>query len=280
MHGSLAHKRTTSWRVLRILGAIGISSSALLVLLILWQLSALAAKSMFFPPPTVIIARAYGLWLSGPASHLFLGDAVFRDVIPSLGRLMTAWSLAVVVGVGLGIAAGRSHTVSYMVSPAIEFLRALPSPALIPIFLILLGTETTMRIALITFGSIWPILLNSIEGMQTIDPVQMQTARIYKLPRHATIMQVMLPAALPKILAGMRISLAIAVILMVVSELVASSNGIGHQISNAQQLFRLPDMWAGIVLLALIGFTLDRIFSRVEQSLLRWQPRRHKPAEV
>ena len=241
-----------------------------IALVIVWEYAARKAGSIFFPPPSEILHRAATLWLSGPPQRLFLSDSVFQDVIPSLLRLMGGWALAVLIGVPLGILIGRSRNLWDLVNPALQFLRAIPGPALIPIFIILLGTESTMRVTLIAFGSVWPILLNTIEGTRTVDPVQLDTVQAFRIPRHAQLWRIVLPAALPKIFAGMRVSLALAVILMVVSELVASTNGIGYRIQNAQIMFLLTDMWCGIVLLALIGYTLNWLFLKFEGRVLGW----------
>jgi ABC-type nitrate/sulfonate/bicarbonate transport system permease component len=239
-------------------------------LIALWQYLAMRAGSIFFPPPTEIAKRAVELWLSGPPSRLFLGEEVFRDVLPSLFRLLAGWSLAVFFGITLGALIGRSQTASELLDPSLQFLRAIPGPALVPVFILLFGTEATMRIILIAFGSVWPVLLNTIEGTRTVDPVQLDTASAFKLPRGARLLRIVLPAAMPKIFAGIRVSLSLAVILMVVSELVASTNGIGYRILNAQIMFLLTDMWCGIALLAVIGYTLNALFLKVEDRVLNW----------
>jgi ABC-type nitrate/sulfonate/bicarbonate transport system permease component len=241
-----------------------------IALVIVWEYAARKAGSIFFPAPSEILHRAATLWLSGPPQRLFLSDSVFQDVIPSLFRLLGGWALAVLIGVPLGILIGRSRNLWDLVNPALQFLRAIPGPALIPIFIILLGTESTMRVTLIAFGSVWPILLNTIEGTRTVDPVQLDTVQAFRIPRHARLWRIVLPAALPKIFAGMRVSLALAIILMVVSELVASTSGIGYRIQNAQIMFLLTDMWCGIVLLALIGYTLNWLFLKFEGRVLGW----------
>jgi ABC-type nitrate/sulfonate/bicarbonate transport system permease component len=241
-----------------------------ITLVIVWEYAARKAGSIFFPPPSDILHRAVTLWLSGPPSRLFLSGSVLQDVIPSLLRLLGGWALAVLVGVPLGILIGRSRNLSEFFNPALQFLRAIPGPALIPVFIILLGTESTMRVTLIAFGCVWPILLNTIEGTRTVDPVQLDTVKAFRIPRHARLWRIVLPAAMPKIFAGMRVSLSLAVILMVVSELVASTSGIGYRIQNAQIMFLLTDMWCGIVLLALIGYTLNWLFLKVEKRVLAW----------
>jgi ABC-type nitrate/sulfonate/bicarbonate transport system permease component len=241
-----------------------------IALIILWEFAARKAGSIFFPPPSEILYRAATLWLSGKPQRLFLSDSVFQDVLPSIFRLLLGWALAVLIGIPFGILIGRSRNLSDLVNPSLQFLRAIPGPALIPIFIILLGTESTMRVTLIAFGSIWPILLNTIEGTHTVDPVQLDTALAFQIPRHARLWRIVLPAAMPKIFAGMRVSLALAVILMVVSELVASTSGIGYRIQNAQIMFLLTDMWCGIILLALIGYTLNLLFLQFEKRVLTW----------
>ena len=127
-----------------------------------------------------------------------------------------------------------------------------------------------MRVILIAYGSVWPVLLNTIEGVRTVDPMQIDTARAFRLPRTARLTRVILPAAMPKIFTGVRISLSLAIILMVVSELVASTNGIGYRILNSQIMLLLTDMWCGILLLALLGLTLNAAFQQIERYALHW----------
>jgi ABC-type nitrate/sulfonate/bicarbonate transport system permease component len=255
---------------LNVLGSVAARWGLGVALVVLWQLLAMRAGSIFFPPPTEIAQRAFELWLSGPPGRLFLGDGVFQDILPSLFRLLAGWSLALACGITLGTLIGRSRWISELLDPSLQFLRAIPGPALVPVFILLLGTESTMRIVLIAFGSVWPVLLNTIEGTRTVDPVQLDTASAFKLPRRALLWRIVLPAAMPKMFAGIRISLALAVILMVVSELVASTNGIGYRIQNAQIMFLLTDMWCGIVLLAFIGYVLNRLFLKIEDRALDW----------
>jgi len=241
-----------------------------LALLLAWQLAAMHAESIFFPTPWQILLRAADLWLSGPPQHLFLADGVFADILPSLGRLLLGWSAAIAIGITFGILIGRSRIFSDLLDPSLQFLRAIPGPALIPIFIILLGTETTMRVTLIAFGSVWPVLLNTIEGVRTVDPLQLDTARAFRLPPLARLTRVILPAATPKIFAGIRVSLSLAIILMVVSELVASTNGIGYRILTSQIMLLLTEMWSAILLLAALGLTLNAMLERIERSVLRW----------
>jgi ABC-type nitrate/sulfonate/bicarbonate transport system permease component len=239
---------------------------------VLWQIAAGAAGSPFFPTPTTILGSAHDIWLSGPATQLFLGDSVVNDVLPSLGRVFGGWAIAVALGVGLGTALGRSRTGMDYVGPLFAFLRAVPPPALIPVFLVLFSIGTGMKLATIIFGVVWPILLNTVDGVRSVSTTQRDTARSFRTPRHYWIGMVVLPAALPKIFAGLRLSLSLALILMVVSEMLGATDGIGYQLIFAQQRFDFPAMWAWIVLLGALGYGLNALLLTVERRLLGWQP--------
>jgi ABC-type nitrate/sulfonate/bicarbonate transport system permease component len=246
----------------------------LIGLIVLWEVATRLAGNVFFTPPSQIAAAAAKLWFSGPASSLFLGDAVFTHIVPSLVRVIGGWLLSVLVGVALGTALGRSRTGMDYVGPIFAFFRAIPPPTLVPVFLVLFHIGPTMQLATIIFGSLWPILLNTVDGVRSVDKVKQETARSLRTPRRYWISMVVLPAALPKIFAGLRVSLSVALILMVISELVAAYNGIGYAMAAAQRQFELPSMWAWIVLLGILGYGFNAILLAVERRVLAWQPAR------
>ncbi|PXY37121.1 nitrate ABC transporter permease [Prauserella sp. PE36] len=243
-----------------------------------WELATRLAASVFFPPPSEIVATAGELWFSGPASQLFLSETVFDHILPSIGRCLGGWAIAVVLGVGLGTALGRSRTGMEYVGPLFAFFRAIPPPTLVPVFMVLFGLGPGMQVATIIFGAIWPILLNTVDGVRSVDSVKVDTARSFRTPAPYWIGMVVLPAALPKIFAGLRLSLSISLILMVVSELIGSLNGIGHQLISSQQQFEFPLMWSWIVLLGILGYGLNAVLLAVERRVLRWQPTRNDDA--
>jgi ABC-type nitrate/sulfonate/bicarbonate transport system permease component len=240
-----------------------------------WELAAQLAGNVFLPPPTEIIAQGGQLWLSGPATDLFLTEAVFEDILPSLARVLGGWLIASTIGIVIGTALGRSSTGMDYVGPLFAFIRAIPPPTLIPVFMVLFGIDNTMKLATIVFGAVWPVLLNTVDGVRSVDPMQTDTARSFRTPRHRWIMLVVLPAALPKIFAGLRLSLSIALILMVVSELVGRTSGIGYQLLFAQRQFDFTIMWAWIALLGVLGYGLNNLLLAVEHRVLGWQPGRH-----
>ncbi|SHE78939.1 ABC transporter permease [Streptoalloteichus hindustanus] len=241
-------------------------------LVVAWELATRAAASPFFPTPKTILGTIRDRWLSGPASQLLLSDEVFDDVLPSILRTLGGWALASVVGVALGVALGRSRVAMDYVGPLLAFARAIPPPTLVPVFLVLFKIGTPMQLATIIFGTLWPVVLNSVDGARAVDSVKVETARAFRLPRHQWLLGVVLPSALPKIFAGLRVSLSLALILMVISELVGATNGIGYQLLYAQRQFELPAMWAGIVLLGVLGYLFNTLLLAGERRALAWQP--------
>jgi ABC-type nitrate/sulfonate/bicarbonate transport system permease component len=245
------------------------------VLVVLWEVVTQLTRSVFFPPPTKIAVAAAKLWFSGPASHLFFGDAVFDHVLPSLARVLGGWLISALLGVALGTALGRSRTGMDYVGPLFAFFRAIPPPALVPVFIVLFHIGPGMQVATIVFGSLWPVLLNTVDGVRSVDKVKAETARAFHTPRRYWIGLVVLPAALPKIFAGLRLSLSISLILMAISELVGSVNGIGYALLASQQAYDFDQMWAWIALLGILGYGFNAALLAVERRVLSWQPGRN-----
>jgi ABC-type nitrate/sulfonate/bicarbonate transport system permease component len=245
--------------------------SVLLVFAVIWQLVALRLEHLYFPTITRILARAHDLWFSGPWTRLFLTDQAISDHLgPSLQRLTGGWLAAVVAGIGLGVLIGRARRLADYVDPIVHFVRSIPPPALLPFFVLLLGTGDLMKIVFIAAAVVFPILLNTIDGVRSVDDVQLATGEVYGIETRRRLTHIVLPAAMPKIFAGLRVSLAVALILMVISEMSFSTNGLGFFILRAQFGFRLVDMWAGIVVLGVIGYLLNAIMLKVEGRVLAW----------
>jgi ABC-type nitrate/sulfonate/bicarbonate transport system permease component len=240
------------------------------ICVVLWQWAATATNNVVFPTPLAIVRKAQQLWLNGPASQLFLGSGINRDVLPSVGRLAGGWAIASVAGIVLGIALGLVPVLADYASTVLAFMRAVPPVMLVPVFFVLFHIGTPMQLATIVFGSIWPVLLNSVDGARSVDPIKADTARAYRIGRLRWITSVVLPAASPKIFAGLRINLAFALILMVVSELIGSPDGLGYQIANSENTYDYETMWAGIALVSLLGFVLNRLLVAVENRALAW----------
>jgi ABC-type nitrate/sulfonate/bicarbonate transport system permease component len=236
----------------------------------LWQLWTSQSHSAFFPEPSAIAARMYDLWFSGPVSHLFLTSDATGNLLPSLGRVLAGLAIATVIAVPLGIALGRSPVATDYLSPLLQFARTLPVVTMAPVFIVLFKIGTPMEVATIVFGTVWPILLNTIDGAASVDAVQLETARAFRLSRWQRLSRLIVPAATPKILTGFRLSLSLALILMIFSEFVGSSDGIGYEMVNASNSFDLTLLWSAIVLLGILGYLLNALLSGAERILLSW----------
>jgi len=227
---------------------------------ILWAWSG-SAGSFYFPPLSDILATFSETWLF---------ERWGSDVVPSLIRLGTGFTIAVVVAVVVGIPLGMSRTAHRAANPIVEFLRSIPPPALIPFAIVVIGVGDNMKIFIISFVCIWPVLLNTIGGIRSIDPTMLETARVYGMRGGDKLRRLIIPAASPQIFAGMRTAVSLSLILMVISEMVASTNGIGFFVLQAQRSFAIPEMWSGIVLLGVLGYVLNAIFVLVERRVLAW----------
>lgn len=232
-----------------------------LILVVIWGIWATVAPAQFFPSPAELLEAFVDTWI---------GPAFVTDVLPSLGRLAIGIVLSIVVGVVAGTLIGLNRWLRELLEPMLEFFRAVPPPVLLPIAVVLMGPTDAMKIVVIVIGSVWPILLNTIEGVRSTDSVMTETARSFALTRGERLRYLVLPAASPRIMAGVRQSLSIALILMVISELGYSSSGLGYQIVFFQRNYLIAEMWSGILLLGLIGILLAAIFGFVERRVLRW----------
>lgn len=262
MSGAAVRRFALRWAVL----AAGVAA---------WQLAAMAADDTFFPPPSQIAAKAFTVWFSGPPSRLWLTDAAVENLLPSLGRMLLGLVISAVLGIAGGLAVGRSAHARDFLDPLTQFFRAIPPPTLVAVFIVIFRIGTQMEVATIVFGTVWPILLNTTDGARSVDPLHLDTAAAFRLSRAQRLFRVIIPAAGPKIFAGLRLSLSLALILMVFSELVGSTNGIGYQMIDAQTTFDLKAMWAAVVLLGVLGYVMNTLLLVAERVLLRWHRAGH-----
>ncbi|MDP2710461.1 MAG: ABC transporter permease [Solirubrobacteraceae bacterium] len=234
--------------------------TTVLILLAVWAVMD-NVDSYVTRPVGDILARFQEAWLFAN---------VMSDVVPSLIRLATGYGAAVVVGVAGGVLLGLSPALRMMAQPTVSFLRSMPAVALIPPTIVLFGIDTTQKAFVIAFMCCWPILLNTADGVAELDGTVRSTARAYGIRGLDRLRFVVLPAAAPRIFAGMRMSLSWALLLLVVSEMIGSTNGVGHFIIQAQFSFALDNMWAGILLLGMMGYVLNASLVMIERRVLRW----------
>ncbi|MBK3644981.1 ABC transporter permease subunit [Streptomyces sp. MBT33] len=241
----------------------------LLLTLAAWQSAARARGSVYFPPPSRIARRAHDLWFSGPVRHVFLTDAAVGNVLPSLGRMAAGFGIAAACGIGLGVAVGRSRWAYALCDPVLQFARAVPPPALVPVFVVVLDFGTPMQITAIAFSAVWPVLINTAEGVRNTDPLRLDVAAVLRLGPFERLRLLLLPSALPRIFAGLRLSLSLSLILMVFSELLpGTADGIGFTLTDAQSRSDLLTVWAALLLLGVLGYVLNTALLAVERRLL------------
>jgi ABC-type nitrate/sulfonate/bicarbonate transport system permease component len=234
----------------------------ILLLLVLWELAARGpVQSTAFPRMTAVMESWWALVRNGDIPSALL---------VTLRRMFIGYALAAVIGVTLGLLMGKYKVVHNLLEPLIELLRPIPSPAYIPIAILFLGIESTMKIVLIFVAALFPIIVNTYAGVTGVNAALVDTGRTFGLSQLRSIRQIVIPAASPLIFAGLRISLAIALILAVISEMVAGNDGAGYFILYNQQSFRIPEMYAGILSLGVVGYLLNRVFLEVEKRVVGW----------
>ena len=186
-------------------------------------------------------------------------------------RMVYGWALASLAGIALGALIGTSAALRAWLAPTLELMRPLPASAIVPVAITFVGLSPAMVLVVITFGAVWPVLLATVHGFASIEPRLHEVGRVLRLSRTAFIFKIGLPNALPDALAGMRLSLTIALILAIVGEMLASQQGLGTAILQAARSFRAADLFAGVVLLGLIGLVSNALLTTAEQRVLRWK---------
>ncbi|MFT4231222.1 MAG: ABC transporter permease [Leucobacter sp.] len=232
-----------------------------ILLLALWWFASANSTNTFFPPLQNILQRLVEL----------VGTPIFwGNVGSSVGNLVLSFLLACVLGVLLGIALGTVRWLSAFVEPTIHFFRAIPPVALVPIFVSLIGFGNETRILSITLSALFPVLISTIDGIHATDPDRRAVGRIYRLSWWDRTFSVALPEASPRILSGMQVSLITAFVVMIASEMLGASQGLGAATLLAQQSFMIADMWVGILVLGILGYAATALLSLFRRSVLRW----------
>jgi len=239
----------------------GVTLGLPVALIALWWITSAGSGNFYFPPLQTIAQTFVEVWVS---------PRIMDDVVPSLARLAAGYFGAVALGLAVGIPIGLSRTLRNALEPVLEFLRAIPPPALVPILILLAGIGDLMKTLVIVSGCVWPVLLNTVEGVRGRDEVLEDVVRSYRIRGFARLRHFIIPGASPQIFTGLRQALAIGIILMVISEMFASSNGLGFAIIQFERSFAVAEMWTGIILLGLIGVMLAQAFALVERRMLAW----------
>ena len=218
-------------------------------------------QSANWPPFSAVLAALY---------HGLTGGELLGVIASSMWRMLRGYVLGSAAGIGIGVAIALWRPVRLTLTPAIELLRPVPVTAIVPPLIFVLGIDDRLKVACIAFATFFPVVTNTIGGVMAVDEIYVKVARTFGIPRGQTIRQVIVPAALPYILAGMRTSLAFALVVTVISEMLAGSQGIGHYLLAMQYALRAPEMYASIILLTFVAYVLNRLFVLWENRVIGW----------
>ncbi len=234
-----------------------------LLLLMIWELITRQGwiPAWFLPVPSEVFQTLFDMVISGELLH---------HAAISLGRAISGYVMAALVGVGLGLLIAWSRIVEDFFDPLIELIRPLSTFALIPIFFLWFGIGNTSKIMIIFKSCFFPIVLNTIAGIKGVDKKLIMAARSLGAEGRHMWTRVLLPSAMPMIITGMRISTAIAMMALVGVEMLSSDSGLGFLVIDAQRTFDTERVFAGIVVLALLGFSLDRLARNIQARILSW----------
>ena len=236
----------------------------ILAILVLWEIASKAGivDSVSMPP----VSQVFTTW----GAIIGNGELV-NYLLPSLGRIFSGFLLAAIVAIPLGLLMGTTPFIYRLLEPITELIRPIPASAYIPVAILFLGIENEMKIFVIFLSSLFPILLNTYSGVRGVDPILIDTGRTFGVSKMKSLFKIILPAALPSILTGMRVSIGIALVVAVVAEMITGNSGIGYFILDMQRIFRVAEMFAGIFTLGIIGYLINFGFLKVEQYFLRWR---------
>jgi NitT/TauT family transport system permease protein len=204
-------------------------------------------------------------------AELTLSGELLEHAGASFHHTLLGFMLAVAVAIPLGIFMGWFKRVERIADPLVQICRNTATLALYPVFILVFGLGELSKIGIIFWGSVWPILINTIEGVKTVDPLLVKAARSMAISRLALFVRVILPAAVPAIITGLRISATRSIIILVAAEMLGSSAGLGFLIFDSQHKYEVERMYAGILLLIMLGMAVNYLIVRLENYLTRWK---------
>ncbi|MGW4245519.1 ABC transporter permease [Nocardia sp. NPDC004722] len=240
--------------------------------------------------PSIVIAAFLGLWEAAP--RLGLVDDIFLppfstvvqagielirngqmwdNVSTSLTRSLIGFAIALIAAIPVGVAIAWYKPVADFLSPILELFRNTAALALLPVFILILGIGETSKIALVVYAGFFPILLNTISGVRTVDPLLVKSAVSLGFSPLRLFQKVILPAAVPSIFTGIRMAASGSILVLIAAEMFGARAGLGYLITAAQQNFQIPDMYAGIVAIALVGLVYNGVLVAIERRLSRWR---------
>jgi len=238
-----------------------VSSWLIVLVIVAWWFGSANSSNFFIPSLESILESL----VRDLGNGVIISGAMY-----SLTNLFVGLALAAFFGICGGLLLGEVPLLLKIVDPIIHFFRAVPQAALVPMIIGVFGMGQGPKMGTIAFACMWPILLNTIDGILGIEPTVRKFSKVYRIPRGLHFRRVILPGATPQIVAGIRVALPIGITVMVVSEMFASIEGLGFYILNSSATFKVPETWAGALLVGVIGYVISILFVLVEKRILRW----------
>lgn len=239
-------------------------AAAILAFLAVWEIAPrIGLVDKVFLPPFSQVAETF-IELAG-------NGQLWEHVSASLSRALLGFVVAVFVAIPLGVAIAWYRPVADFLNPILELFRNTAALALLPVFILILGIGETSKVALVIYASTFPILLNTISGVRTVDPLLIKSARSLGLSPVRLFQKVVLPASVPTIFTGLRMAAASSILVLIAAEMVGAKAGLGYLITASQLNFQIPEMYAGIVTIALVGLAFNGVIVAVERRLSRWR---------
>lgn len=238
---------------------------AIALFLVLWELA----------PRVGLISPSYVVPFSEAALRLvsgLLSGELVEHLLVSLGRSFAGFSLALCIGLPLGFALGWFPSFARFVDPLLQIFRQIPPVALLPLFVMVLGVGELSKVAIIFYGASWAIQLNTVSGVQNVDPLLIKLARSLKLKRLDLFRKIILPAALPTIFTGLRLSATRAILIIVMAEMMGGKVGVGYVLRNSEYNYDIATMYAAIMLLSLTGLAVNSLLVALESHFTAWKP--------
>jgi ABC-type nitrate/sulfonate/bicarbonate transport system permease component len=248
--------------------ALALRLGAIAAFLALWSLLSGAVMMLklfnpiFLPGPWLVLGNVLDMAIRGQ---------LWIHLAATLERVALGFGAGAVLGVGLGLAAGHLTPIRHIVEPLVELLRPIPPLAMLPMFIVWVGIGETSKVGFITYATFFPIFLTTITGVRQIDPILLRAAQSLGARGVGLFTRVILPAALPDILTGLRLGVALAFFVIVISEFIGAEHGLGYLINDGRNFFLVPQMLGAAVVLGLLGYAGNGLVRLLERRLTRWQ---------
>jgi ABC-type nitrate/sulfonate/bicarbonate transport system permease component len=237
----------------------------LLMVLLVWDTVArwdlFGVGRAFFPPAGDVLAAWWQMVVSGELP---------KALLVTLRAYVQGFLLSAVIGIALGICMARSRVLTAILTPLVEFLRPMPSVAVIPLAIVFFGIGDEMKRFVATYGALWPVLLNTFYGINSADSRLAEVARMFRLGELRVTLSIMIPAASPFIMTGLRIGSILTLGLVITAELLASGDGVGNVIQSEQLAFKVPETFAGVITVMLLGVLVNALFAYFERRIMHW----------